>query len=141
VLIVGVNSDAGIRRLKGPSRPINVLEDRLQVLSALSCVDHVIAFDEDTPHELIRAVRPDVFVKGGDYTRSTLPEATLVEQLGGVVEILPFVADRSTTDIIAKIRRAYGGTDDGGPGGPPVAGSPVMTASSHRQLLGGWNAN
>jgi D-beta-D-heptose 7-phosphate kinase/D-beta-D-heptose 1-phosphate adenosyltransferase len=141
VLIVGVNSDAGIRRLKGPSRPINVLEDRLQVLSALSCVDHVIPFDEDTPHELIRAVRPDVFVKGGDYTRSTLPEVSLVEQLGGVVEILPFVADRSTTDIIAKIRRAYVGTDGEGPDGPTVADSPVMTASNHRQLLGEWNAN
>ncbi len=108
VLIVGVNSDAGIRRLKGPTRPINALEDRLQVLSALSCVDHVVAFDEDTPHELIRHARPDVFVKGGDYTRSTLPEASLVEELGGIVEILPFLADRSTTDIIARIRRAYG---------------------------------
>jgi rfaE bifunctional protein nucleotidyltransferase chain/domain len=73
VLIVGVNSGAGIGRFKGPSRPINPLEDRLQVLSALSCVDHVVPFDEDTPHELIRVVRPDVFVKGGDYTRATLP--------------------------------------------------------------------
>jgi D-beta-D-heptose 7-phosphate kinase/D-beta-D-heptose 1-phosphate adenosyltransferase len=106
VLIVGVNSDSSIRRLKGPTRPINGLDDRLQVLSALSCVDHVVAFDEDLPNELIRAIRPDVFVKGGDYTRETLPEAALVERLGGTVEILPFLADRSTTDIIARIRQA-----------------------------------
>jgi D-beta-D-heptose 7-phosphate kinase/D-beta-D-heptose 1-phosphate adenosyltransferase len=123
VLIVGVNSDAGIRRLKGPSRPINALDDRLQVLSALSCVDHVVPFDEDTPHELIRVVRPDVFVKGGDYTRATLPEATLVERLGGTVEILPFMADRSTTDIIARIRRAYGEAEDAGPGDPSSVGN------------------
>jgi D-beta-D-heptose 7-phosphate kinase/D-beta-D-heptose 1-phosphate adenosyltransferase len=103
VLIVGVNSDAGIRRLKGPDRPINTLEDRLQVLAALGCVDHLTAFDEDTPCELIRAVRPDVFVKGGDYTRERLPEASLVEELGGVVHILPFVADRSTTGLIRRI--------------------------------------
>jgi D-beta-D-heptose 7-phosphate kinase/D-beta-D-heptose 1-phosphate adenosyltransferase len=106
VLIVGVNTDAGIRRLKGPERPINSLDDRLQVLGALSCVDHLIAFDEDTPIELVRAIRPDVFVKGGDYTRETLPEAEVVEQLGGEVRILPYVEDRSTTGIIARIREA-----------------------------------
>jgi D-beta-D-heptose 7-phosphate kinase/D-beta-D-heptose 1-phosphate adenosyltransferase len=103
ILIVGVNSDAGIRRIKGPSRPINGLDDRLQVLSALSCVDHVVSFDEDTPCELIRVVRPNTFVKGGDYTRATLPEASLVEEFGGVIEILPFIADRSTSGIIARI--------------------------------------
>jgi len=107
VLVVGVNSDAGIRRLKGPTRPINALEDRVGVLAALSCVDHIIAFDEETPCELIRVVRPDVFVKGGDYTRERLPEAAVVEELGGAVQILPFLADRSTTDIIEKIRRAH----------------------------------
>jgi D-beta-D-heptose 7-phosphate kinase/D-beta-D-heptose 1-phosphate adenosyltransferase len=139
VLIVGVNSDAGIRRLKGASRPINGLEDRLQVLSALSCVDHVVPFDEDTPHDLIRIVRPDVFVKGGDYTRAALPEATLVEQLGGIVEILPFMADRSTTDIIARIRRAYGETNDRGAGEPPVAGEPVGTLSAREPFLAGRN--
>jgi D-beta-D-heptose 7-phosphate kinase/D-beta-D-heptose 1-phosphate adenosyltransferase len=104
VLVVGVNADESIRRLKGPGRPINALEDRLQVLAALSCVDHVVAFDEDTPHELVRAVRPHVFVKGGDYTRERLPEASLVEQLGGEVHILPFTADRSTTRVIERIR-------------------------------------
>src|SRR6266508_6692079 len=65
VLVVGVNSDAGIRRLKVPGRPINTLEDRAQILAALSSVDHIVAFDADTPIELIRAIRPDIFVKGG----------------------------------------------------------------------------
>jgi len=106
VLIVGVNTDAGIRRLKGPERPINTLEDRLQVLAALSCVDHLIAFDEDTPCTLIRAIRPDVFVKGGDYTRERLPEAPLVDALGCTVHGLPFLADRSTTGLIHRIRSA-----------------------------------
>ncbi len=108
VLIVGVNSDDSIRRLKGPERPINSLEDRVQVLAALSCVDHLIGFDEDTPCELIRALKPDVFVKGGDYTRERLPEAPLVEELGGVVHILPYLQDRSTTGIIQKIQATGG---------------------------------
>ena len=103
ILVVGVNSDAGIRRLKGPERPINTLEDRVEVLAALSCVDHLIAFDDDTPERLIEALRPDVFVKGGDYTLDRLPEAALVRRLGGEVRILPFVADRSTTRIIERI--------------------------------------
>ena len=103
ILVVGVNSDAGIRRLKGPDRPINTLEDRVEVLAALSCVDHLVAFEDDTPERLIEALRPDVFVKGGDYTRDRLPEAALVERLGGEVRILPFVADRSTTRIIERI--------------------------------------
>jgi D-beta-D-heptose 7-phosphate kinase/D-beta-D-heptose 1-phosphate adenosyltransferase len=117
VLIVGVNSDEGIRRLKGPERPINALEDRMKVLAALSCVDIVVPFGEDTPHELIRAVRPDVFVKGGDYTRETLPEAPLVEELGGEVRILSFVDDRSTTNIIRRIRDVGAATDGVAPVG------------------------
>ena len=108
VLIVGVNSDDGIRRLKGPTRPINTLEDRIQVLAALSSVDHLVAFDDDTPCNLIRALKPNVFVKGGDYTRERLPEALLVEELGGVVHILPFLQDRSTTGIIERIQEVCG---------------------------------
>lgn len=107
VLVVGVNSDASVRRLKGSSRPINGLDDRLAVLEALSCVDHVVPFDDDTPEALIRIVRPDVFVKGGDYTIESLPEAPLVEELGGTVRILPFLEDRSTTGVIARVREAY----------------------------------
>lgn len=106
-LVVGVNSDESIRRLKGPLRPINALDDRMQLLAALSCVDHLVAFDEDTPCDLIRALRPDVFVKGGDYTRDRLPEVPIVEAYGGSVRILPLVADRSTTDLIERIRAAY----------------------------------
>jgi D-beta-D-heptose 7-phosphate kinase / D-beta-D-heptose 1-phosphate adenosyltransferase len=104
VLIVGVNSDAGVRRLKGSGRPVNPLDDRLHVLEALSCVDHVIAFDDDTPEGVIEHVAPDVFVKGGDYQREDLPEGDLVERLGGSVRILPYVQDRSTTRIIARVR-------------------------------------
>jgi D-beta-D-heptose 7-phosphate kinase/D-beta-D-heptose 1-phosphate adenosyltransferase len=115
VLIVGVNADDTIRRLKGPSRPINTLEDRIQVLAALSCIDHLVAFDEDTPCNLIRVVRPDVFVKGGDYTRERLPEAPLVEEHGGRVQILPYLHDRSTTGIIEKIQ--------GGPAAMTATGS------------------
>jgi D-beta-D-heptose 7-phosphate kinase / D-beta-D-heptose 1-phosphate adenosyltransferase len=107
ILIVGLNSDNGVRRLKGPDRPINSLEDRGQVLSALSCVDHIIPFDEDTPAELIKVIEPDVFVKGGDYTRETLPEAPLVEKQGGEVVLLPYISDRSTTGIIEKIQKLH----------------------------------
>jgi D-beta-D-heptose 7-phosphate kinase/D-beta-D-heptose 1-phosphate adenosyltransferase len=108
VLVVGVNTDAGVRRLKGDERPINQLEDRIEVLAALSCVDHVVAFGEDDPRQLIRSVRPHVFVKGGDYTRERLPEAAVVEELGGTVVVLPYEADRSTTGIIDRIRVGQG---------------------------------
>jgi D-beta-D-heptose 7-phosphate kinase/D-beta-D-heptose 1-phosphate adenosyltransferase len=110
VLVVGVNADASVARLKGDGRPINALEDRVQVLAALSCVDHVVPFEEDTPARLLRLVRPEVFVKGGDYTLETLPEAPLVEALGGSVRILPYVEDRSTTRIIERIGQTYTGT-------------------------------
>jgi D-beta-D-heptose 7-phosphate kinase/D-beta-D-heptose 1-phosphate adenosyltransferase len=70
----------------------------------LSCVDHIVPFDSDTPHELIRTIKPDIFVKGGDYTRATLPEASLVDELGGRVEILPYLESYSTTNVIEKIR-------------------------------------
>nr|WP_238361098.1 D-glycero-beta-D-manno-heptose 1-phosphate adenylyltransferase [Iningainema tapete] len=105
ILIIGVNSDDSIRRIKGSTRPINPLEDRLQVLEGLGCVNHLVAFDEDTPCNLISLICPDIYVKGGDYTRETLPEAPLVEQFGGVVEILPFVENRSTTRIIERINK------------------------------------
>jgi D-beta-D-heptose 7-phosphate kinase/D-beta-D-heptose 1-phosphate adenosyltransferase len=103
VLVVAVNGDESVRRLKGEARPVNPLEDRLEVLAALSCVDHVVAFDDDSPTELLRAARPDVYAKGGDYTRETLPEAALVESLGGSVELLDYLDDRSTSGIIARI--------------------------------------
>jgi D-beta-D-heptose 7-phosphate kinase/D-beta-D-heptose 1-phosphate adenosyltransferase len=106
VLVVGVNSDESVRRLKGAARPINALADRVQVLAGLSSVDIIVPFDEDTPATLIEVVRPAIFVKGGDYTRESLPEAPLVEHLGGLVQILPLVEERSTTGIIERICRA-----------------------------------
>jgi D-beta-D-heptose 7-phosphate kinase/D-beta-D-heptose 1-phosphate adenosyltransferase len=108
VLVVAVNTDDSIKRLKGPARPINPLADRLCVLSALGCVDLLVAFDDDTPHAVVEAIRPDIFVKGGDYTRDTLPEASLVERLGGQVVILPLVEDRSTSGMIERIRSTSG---------------------------------
>ncbi|HET9121881.1 MAG TPA: D-glycero-beta-D-manno-heptose 1-phosphate adenylyltransferase [Acidiferrobacteraceae bacterium] len=105
VLIVGVNSDSSVRRLKGPERPVNPLEDRIEVLAALSCVDHIVSFDEDTASELIDCIRPDVFAKGGDYAAKDLPEAPLVEALGGKVLLLPYLEDQSTTKTLERIRR------------------------------------
>jgi D-beta-D-heptose 7-phosphate kinase/D-beta-D-heptose 1-phosphate adenosyltransferase len=104
ILIVGVNSDESVRQLKGNTRPVNALADRMAVLAALNCVDAIAPFNEINPCNLIQTVRPQVFVKGGDYTRETLPEASLVEELGGVVKILPFVSDRSTTQLIQQIQ-------------------------------------
>jgi D-beta-D-heptose 7-phosphate kinase/D-beta-D-heptose 1-phosphate adenosyltransferase len=107
ILIIGINSDNSVRGLKGPNRPVNSLEDRSQILAALSSVDHIVPFDGSTPVDLIRVIQPDVFVKGGDYTRETLPEASLVEELGGTVRILPYLEDRSTSGMIERINRLY----------------------------------
>ncbi len=104
ILIVAVNSDESVRRLKGENRPVNPVEDRVSVLSALSCVDHVVVFHEDTPAALITEVRPDVYVKGGDYPPELIPEAPLVRQLGGEVRTLDYVPDKSTSKIIERIR-------------------------------------
>jgi D-beta-D-heptose 7-phosphate kinase / D-beta-D-heptose 1-phosphate adenosyltransferase len=106
VLIVGINKDDSIARLKGPTRPINQLQDRMAVLAALGGVTHIIAFGDardDTPAGLINVIQPDIFVKGGDYAQQQLPEAGLVEALGGKVMILPLLPDRSTTRIISQI--------------------------------------
>ena len=107
VLVVAVNTDESVQRLKGPTRPINRLEDRLQVLAGLSSVDFLISFDDQTPARLLEIVKPDVFVKGGDYTRETLPEAAVVEAYGGSVQILPYIENRSTTGMIARIQESY----------------------------------
>jgi len=104
VLIVAVNSDESVRRLKGPERPVNPAEDRVAVLAALSCVDHVVVFTEDSPANLITLVRPDVYVKGGDYRPEMIPEAPLVQSLGGEVRTLDYLPDRSTSKLIGRIR-------------------------------------
>jgi D-beta-D-heptose 7-phosphate kinase / D-beta-D-heptose 1-phosphate adenosyltransferase len=84
----------------------------VQVLAGLSSVDHMIAFDEDVPYNLIRLIEPDVYVKGGDYTREQLPEADLVEEMGGQVVLLPITQDRSTSGIIERIRQVYNGPQE-----------------------------
>ena len=103
VLVVGVNSDRSVRSLKGEGRPVNGIDDRLEVLAALSCVDHLVTFDDPTPERLLRVIRPDVFVKGGDYTLEMLPEAGLVHELGGEVRILGYLEQRSTSNVIARL--------------------------------------
>jgi glycerol-3-phosphate cytidylyltransferase len=105
ILIVGLNSDESVRRLKGASRPINSEQDRAEVLLGLKAVDYVILFDESTAENLISDVRPNVYVKGGDYNLENLPEAKIVQSYGGKVEFINLVAGRSTTNIINKILR------------------------------------
>lgn len=104
VLIIGLNSDESVRGLKGVQRPLNELRDRAIILCALASVDHVIPFSESTPIELIKIIRPHIYVKGGDYTPETLPETPTVQAVGGIVKILSFVGDRSTTKLIEKIQ-------------------------------------
>ena len=104
VLIVGINSDDSVRRLKGPSRPLIGEEDRAHVLSALSFVDYVVVFEEDTPLELIRAIRPEILTKGADYTVETVVGHELVQSWGGQVKLIALVENRSTTGIIDKIK-------------------------------------
>lgn len=101
-LIVGVNSDASVKRLKGPSRPVRDQLARAVVLGALECVDAVVVFDEDTPLELVNVLRPDVIVKGGDYTPGTVVGADTVQALGGRVVIIPITPGHSTTATLAK---------------------------------------
>jgi D-beta-D-heptose 7-phosphate kinase/D-beta-D-heptose 1-phosphate adenosyltransferase len=103
-LIVGVNDDASVSRLKGPSRPYNTLQDRMAMLAALQSVDYVIPFSEDTPLELITAILPHIIVKGGDYTTDQMIGADLVQGYGGEVVILPFKEGYSSTGLIEKIR-------------------------------------
>ncbi len=103
-LVVCLNSDESVRRLKGPDRPLSPQEDRAAVLLALSSVDAVEVFDEDTPVRALERLRPDVFVKGADYARDDLPEAAVVEHLGGRIALVPFVAGRSTSELISRVR-------------------------------------
>ena len=105
VLVVGVNSDASVKKLKGESRPINSEYDRAFVLDGLKAVDYTVIFGEDTPEDLIACLKPSVHVKGGDYKKEDLPETKIVESYGGKVVILNFVEGKSTTNIINKINK------------------------------------
>lgn len=103
-LVLGLNSDASVRSFKGPERPINSQGDRAEVVDALECVDYVAIFDERTAEAIVGEVRPDVYVKGGDYSIDTLPEAKIVMEYGGRVELVSLVEGRSTTNVIKKIQ-------------------------------------
>ena len=103
VLIVLLNSDKSVKSIKGPARPINNENDRAEILCALSCVDYVVLFDEDSPRNLLDEMKPDVYTKGADYTMETLPEADIMKKNGTRVEFINFVEGKSTTNIISKL--------------------------------------
>jgi D-beta-D-heptose 7-phosphate kinase/D-beta-D-heptose 1-phosphate adenosyltransferase len=107
-LVVGVNTDASVRRLKGPSRPIVTIEDRAAVLRALACVDLVVAFDDDTPLRLIEAVQPDVLVKGADYAVGDIVGREVVEARGGLVTTIALREGLSTSTLVERIRTGRG---------------------------------
>lgn len=106
VLVVGLNSDAGVRRLKGPTRPLTPAAERAELLAGFTCVDYVVVFEEDTPAALLARLRPAVHVKGGDYRPDELPEAELVRSFGGEVRVTPLVAGRSTSRLEEMLREA-----------------------------------
>lgn len=102
-LIVMLNSDKSVKSIKGESRPINCEADRAEILSALSCVDYVVLFDEKSPAKLLEDIKPDVYTKGADYTLETLPERNIVLKNNIRVEFIEFVQGKSTTNVIKKI--------------------------------------
>lgn len=102
-LVVGLNTDASVKRLKGPERPVRTEAERAYVLAAIDSVDAVVLFDEDTPLELVRALRPDVIAKGGDYTVETIVGAREVREWGGEAVVIPLTPGQSTTSIIEKL--------------------------------------
>ena len=104
ILIVGLNTDSSVRGLKGPSRPVTHEQDRAFQVASLLCTDAVCLFDEETPEELIKLIKPDVLVKGGDYTIDKIVGADFVQKNGGDVHIIPFVDGYSTTSLISRIK-------------------------------------
>lgn len=108
LLVVGINSDRSTQRLKGPLRPLVPQDERAELIAGFQCVDFVTIFEQDTAEELLRAVRPAVYVKGGDYqlgsaSAKPLPEASVIAELGGEVQLIPYVAGHSTSEMIARI--------------------------------------
>ncbi|WP_410221499.1 D-glycero-beta-D-manno-heptose 1-phosphate adenylyltransferase [Pedobacter sp.] len=107
ILIVGINTDESIKRLKGASRPINNLHERIEVLNGLASIDYIVTFgkkDDDTPIKLIKALKPHVFVKGGDYTYKYMPEKVIIDQIGCRLELIPFIDNKSTSGTIKRIQ-------------------------------------
>ncbi|MGH7197490.1 MAG: D-glycero-beta-D-manno-heptose 1-phosphate adenylyltransferase [Candidatus Omnitrophota bacterium] len=105
VLVIGLNSDASVRKLKGAGRPVTRQKDRAEVLGALACVDHLVLFSDPTPERLIRAVRPDLLVKGGDWKKRDIVGSGFVESYGGKVRSLPYIGGFSTTGLLEKIKK------------------------------------
>ena len=103
--IVLLNSDKSVKSIKGPTRPINNEQDRAEILCALSCVDYVVLFDENSPRNLLDEIKPDVYTKGADYTMETLPEADIMQKNNIRVEFISFVEGKSTTGTIEKINK------------------------------------
>jgi rfaE bifunctional protein nucleotidyltransferase chain/domain len=103
-LVVGLNSDASVRRLKGPTRPVNEAADRAEVLAGLAAVDYVVIFDEETAEGLVAEIQPAIYVKGGDYCLENLPEAKIAARYGGKTVIIPEVPGRSSSRVIARIK-------------------------------------
>ena len=103
VLIIALNSDDSIRKIKGPNRPINNEDDRIEVLSALSFVDYIVLFDEESPADLLAFIKPDIHTKGADYSIETLPELKVIVENGGRVEFIDLVEGKSTTAILEKL--------------------------------------
>ena len=106
ILVVGLNSDDSVRKLKGEGRPVNPAADRAEVLAGLRAVDHVVIFDEDTAEELVRRLQPDIYVKGGDYSLDRLPESAIVAAYGGRTVLVPMVEGRSTTNVIQRLQQS-----------------------------------
>ncbi len=109
VLIVGLNSDASIRRIKGPKRPVNPQPDRAAVLAALASVDYICSFGEDTPYRMIRRLVPDVLVKGADWKKAQIVGSDVVTGHGGAVRTVRLTPGRSTTNVIQRVLQAYAG--------------------------------
>ena len=107
-LLIAVNADESVRSFKGDLRPIVPLDERMEMLAALACVDYVTPFSTRTPAPLIDLIHPAIYVKGGDYSEADLPEASVVRGYGGNVQILSLVAGRSSTNIISRVCAAYG---------------------------------
>ena len=104
ILIVGLNSDVSVKKIKGESRPINPEMDRAEVLAGLEAVSYIVLFNETSPVKLLEEIKPDIYTKGADYTVETLPEAKTVLSYGGKIEFIKFLEGRSTTKIIDKIK-------------------------------------
>lgn len=137
ILVVALNGDDSVTRLKGPGRPINPVHDRAGVIAALSCVDYVTVFDTDTPIPLIEALRPDIYAKGGDYSPAMLQETPVVRACGGQVRILDYVADHSTTAVVERIQASPPRTQ---PAVPPQPTGLGQAAGSRQPAAGAGTA-